>query len=482
MYLRSVYARLLCLLLLILCSAPVMALCPWNTSQDSVLGFCVDSNNAFGPFTRAMTAQCTSTGGGPACTNTVNVFYNGTSTTGIAVPVQRYAINYARSLRGTGTCPSGAVLSANYDNHCVEVTSQFGTEVYGPFPQNWIDMCRSASIGGGNACFLNRWASGVYTSVRNALGPNWKLPMPSGFTTSDWCVCRNVGTSPHIGWDLVNNGSMTSVAIESGTITSGPTLNGGCGWELQLTDRFGTKWYYRHLNKPNLTNGQSIAAGATIGLHRDYPSSSCGTGAHLHFERLSAGFFGDASVSKNCTGVLKSCNWDPRKPFPAFARASIQDQSPLVFSDVAEATPTELSAEEIARNRVCRVNPAQYAEVDAQAMFGNSQSAALNVQLNAKAVDDEPSYPAMRLTGNASFAGNLGNHCVKGAQCIVSWELYAETTSGSWQRLFADPTVRNQPVVLDADSAWCAPADASGNYRARIHDNAGRSYAVDLTP
>ncbi len=474
--------RLLCLLLLMIGSAPALALCPWNTSMDDALGFCTDANNAFGPFTRGMTAQCTSTGGGTGCTNTVNVYYEGTNTTGIAVAVQRFSKDYARSLRGTADCPRGAVRSASYDNRCVEVTSQYGTEVYGPFAQNWIDKCRSATIGGGNACFLNRWGAGVYTSVRSSVGPNWKLPMPSGSTTSNWCVCRNVGTSPHIGWDLVNSGSMTSVAIESGTITSGPTLNGSCGWELQLTDRFGTKWYYRHLNKPNLVNGQSISAGATIGLHRDYPGSSCGTGAHLHFERLSAGYFGDSSVSKNCTGVLKSCNWDPRKPFPAFSKAAIEGNDPLVFSNVGEAEPAALSELEIARNRVCRVNPGEYATVDAKAMIAAAKPDDLNVSLAVQAVTDEPAYPATRLTGNASFAGNPGNHCIKGSRCIVSWELYAETKSGNWQRLFADASVRNQPVAISADSAWCAPVESSGRYRARIHDGSGASYAVDIVP
>ncbi len=187
------------------CSADASALCPFNTSLDTALNFCTDANNAFGPFTRAMTAKCTTNGNGGACTNTVNVYYNGSNTNGTAVAVQRWGKALAQNIRGTADCPLGSIRSANYDNRCVESTSQYGTEVYGPFAQNWIDTCRAAPISGGNACYLNRWAATIYTSVRTKLtptGPNWTLPMPNGYPSSDWCVCRNIGTSPHIGWDL----------------------------------------------------------------------------------------------------------------------------------------------------------------------------------------------------------------------------------------------------------------------------------------
>lgn len=146
------------------------ALCPWNTSLDSS-GFCTDINNAYGPFTRSMTAACSADGFTGVCTNTVNVFYNGTNVTGIAVPVQRWSKTYAQSVRGTGTCPRGSLRSSSFDNLCVETTTQFGTEVYGPFAQNWIDMCRTPAVNGGNACFLNRWSAGVYTLVRTKINP-----------------------------------------------------------------------------------------------------------------------------------------------------------------------------------------------------------------------------------------------------------------------------------------------------------------------
>jgi hypothetical protein len=471
---------LLCAALGLALSTSASALCPWNTSYDSSLNFCTDANNAFGPFTRAMTTACTNGGNGSACTGTVNVFYNGTSTTGIAVPVQRWGKSLASSLRGTGTCPSGSVVSANYDGRCVESTTTFGTEVYGPFPQNYIDACRAAPISAGNACFLNRWSATVYSSVRTQVTPtaNWKLPMPSGFTSSDWCVCRNIGTSPHIGWDLVNNGSMTSVAIESGKITRGPLLNGSCGWELELTDRFGTVWYYRHLNQPSLSNGQSITAGATIGLHRDYPGSSCGSGPHLHFERLSAGFFKDSSVSKNCTGVATSCNFDPRKPFPQFKSAVA---NPLaVIDQSARAAIVELDDSTIARNQVCRLDPASY-ELEAPTVLTGLQAlpSTLQVSLNASERTGALGYTGTILSLAASFQGNAGNVC-KAGSCITSVAIYAQTTDGNYARVLSDATVRNSEVNLSADSAFCAPANSTGKYVVKVTDREGMSYRADF--
>ena len=461
------------------------ALCPWNTSFDSGLGFCTDTNNAFGPFTRGMTNQCTSAGGGPACSNTVSVFYNGTSTTGIAVPVQRWAKDFARSVRGTASCPRGASANTSFDNRCVEVTGSFGTEVYGPFPQTWIDRCRSAQIGGGNACFLNRWSSTVYNSVKNSLGPSWRLPMPNGFTTSDWCVCRNIGTNPHIGWDLVNNGSMTSVAIEAGTVSRGPTLNGSCGWELEITDRYSTKWFYRHLNRPNLVNGQSLAAGATVGLHRDYPGSGCGSGAHLHFERLNAGYFGDSSVSKNCTGTVRSCNWDPRKPFPSFIRTPVV--STLVFSDLNESVETvpEGQAQGQAQilARACRLDPSRYAAAsddDLRDLLAPPRE--LEVDLALAPVAANLDFDAKHLAASARFAGNPSNQCeaARGQNCLISWSLFAQNDQGEWLRVWSDASIRNSPVSMDAEAAFCAPALRSGEFKMVLKDLRGQRYGVDL--
>jgi Peptidase family M23 len=461
------------------------ALCPWNTAQDSSLGFCTDANNAFGPFTRAMTDKCSTQGGGPACTDLKTVYFNGTNITGIAVGVQRYSKTFASNLRGTGVCPLGAIKSATYDDRCVESTSAFGTEVYGPFPQKWIDACRAAPISGGNACFLNRWSATIYRSVRSQVAsPDWRLPIANGFTTSDWCVCRDQipnASSPHIGWDIVNNANpMNSVAIESGKITRGPTLNGSCGWEMEITDRFSTVWYYRHMNKPSLTNGQAVSAGQFLGIHRDYPSSGggCGNGAHLHFERLSAGFFGDSSVTKTCANGARSCNFDPRKPFPAFAKSSaITAVSPL-YSNAPELEPAELSEAAIARNRVCRVDPKSYPVLNASTWAALPPAPkSLKIQMSA-ATSSVGKYSSPVLSARAEFIGNPKNQCVAGKQnCVVSWALYGEQANGRYARMLTDASLRNVTPVIDRQAQFCAPAQNTGRYVLVIKDLQGKQYA-----
>jgi len=468
-------------------SGTALALCPWNTSYDSGLNFCTDANNAYGPFTRAMTNKCTSDGNGSACTNTLNVYYNGTNTTGTAVLVQRWGKSLAQSIRGTADCPLGSTRSANYDNRCVEATSQFGTEVYGVFAQSWIDACRAAPISGGNACYLNRWAASIYTSVRTKLtpaGPNWALPMPNGYPSSDWCVCRNIGTTPHIGWDLVNNaGTMQSVAAESGKITRGPTLNGGCGWELELTDRFGTVWYYRHMNRPSLVNGQSVAAGAAMGIHRDYPSSSCGSGPHLHLERLSKGYFNDNSVSKNCTGTLKSCNFDPRKAWPSVRTAVYADPLKLIQND-AEVDTKMPTDEEISINRSCRVNPNSYASVDTNQADGRQTVQALpssiKLTFNIERTPEGLSFQTSRYALSAHFVDNPSNQCSAKDNCIVAWQLDAQVADGSYQRIFIDNALRNTAAEMSVESAYCTPANATGKARVILQDKLGNKYQAEF--
>jgi hypothetical protein len=473
--------RIVLFLLCLGVAGTAQALCPFNTSQDTTLGFCTDLNNAFGPFTRAMTDKCSTQGGGPACTDLKTVYYNGTNITGIAVGVQRYSKSFASNLRGTGVCPLGAVKSTIYDGLCVESTTQFGTEVYGPFPQNWIDACRAAPISGGNACFLNRWTATVYKSVRSQVAsPDWRLPVPNGFTSSDWCVCRDQlpnATSPHIGWDLVNNANpITSLAIESGKITRGPTLNGVCGWELEITDRFNTIWYYRHMNKPNLSNGQSVTAGQSLGVHRDYPEPGCGNGAHLHFERLSAGFFGDSSVTKTCANGARSCNFDPRKPFPAFAKSAAANVSPL-YSNAPVAEAVELSREDIARNRVCRVDPRSYPEVDGQA-FSSLASVPKNLKIEmSAAIASVGNYSSPVLSARAEFIGNPKNQCIAGKNnCVVSWTLYAERKNGNYARMLSDASLRNVTPVIDRQAQFCAPVENTGRYVLVMKDLQGKQY------
>jgi CubicO group peptidase (beta-lactamase class C family) len=135
--------------------APVItAYCPAGAKFDSALGFCADAANAYGPFTQAMTAACTTAGGGPACTSTTS--YNVGPAT---LALQRWSLAFAKSLRGTGTCPKGALVDASLDGKCVETV---GTtrNVYSAFFDDVVARC--VALGGGNACYSTRWGAAFY--------------------------------------------------------------------------------------------------------------------------------------------------------------------------------------------------------------------------------------------------------------------------------------------------------------------------------
>lgn len=138
-------------------------------------------------------------------------------------------------------------------------------------------------------------------------------PLPGATTTSAWCVCRAIGTSPHIGIDIATrSGSMVSRAVADGEILEA-RFNGECGWEVLLRDPNGAKWRYRHLNKPYVETGDRVVTGRELGEHRDYPKTGCGTGEHLHLERLSASRAvpSDREKGKSCSYGYRSCNFDP---------------------------------------------------------------------------------------------------------------------------------------------------------------------------
>jgi hypothetical protein len=193
---------------------------------------------------------------------------------------------------------------------------------------------------------------------------------------------------------------------------------------------------------------------------------------------LSAGFFGDNSVTKTCANGARSCNFDPRKPFPAFAKsAALNNFSPL-YSNVSDKDADELSNEAIARNRVCRVDPSTYPEVDSQAWATLPPAPKnLNIQMSA-AVSSIGKYSSPVLSARAEFIGNPQNQCMAGKNnCVVSWVLYAEQKNGRYARMLSDASLRNVRPVIDRQAQFCAPPKNTGRYVMIIKDLQGRQYA-----
>jgi hypothetical protein len=109
-------------------------------------------------------------------------------------------------------------------------------------------------------------------------GPTWTpgdytVPLANGIAGSAWCVCRTVGTSPHIGQDWNANGTETSVAIANGSIVD-KTFSTTCGHTLTVRDSGGADWIYRHLNSNSLQIGNAVTKGQTLGTH-SVPDRTC---------------------------------------------------------------------------------------------------------------------------------------------------------------------------------------------------------------
>jgi peptidoglycan/xylan/chitin deacetylase (PgdA/CDA1 family) len=137
--------------------------CVPGTSYDANVGFCVDADNAYGPFPEAMLEKCRATGGGRACDATLARAVDGQGQ--VTIPVPRWSKANARYLRGTGRCPIGTTLDAGL-GYCTEAVTQSGgqiTNAYGPFETALVTKC--AARGGGASCYLNRWNASFLRTI-----------------------------------------------------------------------------------------------------------------------------------------------------------------------------------------------------------------------------------------------------------------------------------------------------------------------------
>ena len=104
---------------------------------------CSDGVNAWGPFTQGMVNRCRAAGGGPAC------------------DTDRWAKDFALSIRGAGLCPAGARYDA-LTGYCAE-----GESAFGPFPAEVVATCEAR--GGGSACRSARWNRFFLASILGRL-------------------------------------------------------------------------------------------------------------------------------------------------------------------------------------------------------------------------------------------------------------------------------------------------------------------------
>ncbi len=117
--------------------------CPTGFSFDATYRLCVSSTEAVGPFTASMISTCKANGGGD-----------------VACEGSRWAVSFARSIRGTGSCMPGATVDTTIDA-CAE-----GTNAFGPFSVTQVNHCKG--LGGGSACESMRVAKTMLPKVASA--------------------------------------------------------------------------------------------------------------------------------------------------------------------------------------------------------------------------------------------------------------------------------------------------------------------------
>lgn len=295
----------------------------------------------------------------------------------------------------------------------------------------------------------------------------YTVPLKNGFKGSAWCICRSVGTSPHIGQDWNADGTETSVAIANGVVAN-KGFDSACGHSVTLRDDSGAEWIYRHLNSNALTVNQRVTKGQTLGNHSAYPTSGCGTGPHLHIERRSAGGFGDSAVFKSCEAGPEPCYFDPNKPFAA--RAALVDQSDelQVHTEVAELPDSAPNA--------CRANPAGYPEVQASELTQYSDAGkTLTAAVRLHTQDGQ-----QQIELAAAVSGNAENRC-DGQNCLTAMSLVAEQLDGTLRRVFHHSTLKNQPAALLAEEEHCLPVNASGKLYLLVKDKSGARFRQELS-
>jgi len=150
---------------------PTSYSCPDGAAFDTALGFCADTNNAYGPFPAAMVAECQRLGGGPACTEQMPLAYQNNTVT---ISAARWGKSFAKGIRGTATCPRGTTVGdSRFSGLCVEGTAPSGNpvNVFGPFPLSLVSDCQTK--GGGTACLQQRWSGDFYLQLKGlATQPN----------------------------------------------------------------------------------------------------------------------------------------------------------------------------------------------------------------------------------------------------------------------------------------------------------------------
>ena len=167
--------------------------CPSGSTLDADVHLCRTNDDALGPFSPQMIANCKRFGGGDVC-NT-----------------ERWAIDFAANLRGDTYCPAGTKFEKNV-GACAD-----STQVYGPFSPELMLGCRSLEPA--QKCELLRWSKDI------AIASLERTSIPK---TQPKAECKIVSETLDLSGDrTLEMPAFGHVVRESHLATN---LDGGHGW------------------------------------------------------------------------------------------------------------------------------------------------------------------------------------------------------------------------------------------------------------
>lgn len=104
-----------------------------------------------------------------------------------------------------------------------------------------------------------------------------------------WPTSGSISQSPiwyHMAVDISNRAAPPVIAADTGTVTYAGCVRGGYGCHVIIDHANGYQTLYGHLSSYDVSVGQGIARGVTLGK---MGSTGRSTGTHLHFEIRSGG-------------------------------------------------------------------------------------------------------------------------------------------------------------------------------------------------
>lgn len=300
------------------------------------------------------------------------------------------------------------------------------------------------------------------------------FPLRDGYFGSAWCVCRSIGTSPHIGQDInADPKEEVSVAVWSGSVKE-ITFSAACGYILLFEDDFGGVWRYVHLNKPSgkVVEGARLKAGDVIGIHNDYPTSGCGTGAHLHIELREKGKHDSAEKDgKNCGRGWSDCFYNPRIIKPG-SPASVERKDPAPAPAAPEPgtqTAGFTGPVDDQNDLTASVSADPSAGAKAQSVPAGCRADLLPSRVGQapSLLSPAPSDWIVNLQPQGlgfyrievDLPARLTHECPAGRagpSCVARMQLYTVDTDGAWSLLADRPGLRGRDPDLTAEHRVCA--------------------------